>query len=257
MNLYPIRGIEAIPLEEVRTMPHLKRPGVYCIVSPSMKKYFGQSNNIYNRILQYINQKGKGQRALSRSFAKYGIDQHRFCVVEFCESSQLNNVESFYIKFYDTWKTGLNLTTGGDHYKISDETRELKRQQLLMNNPMRGKTHTDEVKKKLSELSKAMSPESRERGRLARIGMKFSAETIRKRSEKLMGHPVSDSVKETLRLLRSKPVLQFDLAGNLIAEYSSAKDARLKTGVGSVQHCAAGRYKQAGGFIWKYKNDIK
>jgi group I intron endonuclease len=257
MNTYPIRGIRAYPLPEARNFPELKQSGVYLIASPTMKMYFGQSKNMYKRMLQYLNQKAKGQTALARSFKKHGIENHTFCVVSHCPVERLSNTEEFYIKFYGTWKTGLNLTTGGGHYQISEETREKKRQLLLKNNPMRGKTHTDEVKKKLSEISRNMSMESRMKAAQARVGKKFSQETIEKRRVKLMGHPVSDAVKEQLRQLRSKPVHQYDLNGTLLNVYPSVKVARLETGVFNISHCAIGKQKQAGGFVWKYINDIK
>lgn len=55
----------------------------------------------------------------------------------------------------------------------------------------------------------------------------------------------------------SKPVLQFDKNGNFINEYPSIMDAERKTGIknssiGSMLKC---RYKTAGGYIWKYKDN--
>lgn len=257
MNTYPIRGIRAYPLPEARNSPELKQSGVYLIASPTMKMYFGQSKNIYNRMLQYLNQRGKGQAALSRSFEKHGIENHTFCVVSFCPSERLNTTEEFYIKFYNTWKSGINLTTGGDHYQISDETREKKRQQLLKNNPMRGKTHTDETKRKLSEISKSMPAETRRKIAKSRMGMKFSQATIEKRRKKLLGHSVAQHVRDAVRKANSKIVCQFDLNGKFIAEYPSVVEAKRQTGLKNIQHAASGITSTSGGFIWKYKQDIK
>lgn len=55
---------------------------------------------------------------------------------------------------------------------------------------------------------------------------------------------------------RSKAVLQYDLAGNLIGEYSSATEASQATGIyrRSICSCCNGRYLSAGGYKWKYKN---
>lgn len=51
------------------------------------------------------------------------------------------------------------------------------------------------------------------------------------------------------------PVLQFDLSGNLIAEYESNKNAAKLTGVraSSIYAARVGTYKTAGGYIWKTK----
>lgn len=53
---------------------------------------------------------------------------------------------------------------------------------------------------------------------------------------------------------RKKPVLQFDLEGNLLAEYISAAEASRKTNVfkSCITKCCRGERKTSGGFIWKY-----
>ncbi len=53
---------------------------------------------------------------------------------------------------------------------------------------------------------------------------------------------------------RKKPVFQFDLEGNLLAEYISASEASRKTNVfkSCITKCCRGERKTSGGFIWKY-----
>lgn len=52
-----------------------------------------------------------------------------------------------------------------------------------------------------------------------------------------------------------KPVIQYDIQENLIAEYPSAKAAAEATGLdaGNISHCARGERHTVGGFIFKYK----
>lgn len=52
------------------------------------------------------------------------------------------------------------------------------------------------------------------------------------------------------------PVCQYDVSGKLLAEYISARDAGKRTGIDNsyISQCCSGRYKTAGGFIWKYKS---
>lgn len=54
----------------------------------------------------------------------------------------------------------------------------------------------------------------------------------------------------------SKKVLQYDLEGNFIKEYSSLKEANklnnMKS-IGNISKCCKGEYKTAGGYIWRYK----
>lgn len=49
-----------------------------------------------------------------------------------------------------------------------------------------------------------------------------------------------------------KPILQFDLNGNFIREWPSAMDVG-KVVNSTICKCLKGKYKQAYGFIWKYK----
>lgn len=56
----------------------------------------------------------------------------------------------------------------------------------------------------------------------------------------------------------NKPVIQYDLDCNFIAEYPSIKAAAEAVGVGknaSIIACCQGKYTQSGGYIWKYKHD--
>ena len=52
------------------------------------------------------------------------------------------------------------------------------------------------------------------------------------------------------------PVYQFDRNSNLVASYPSAKEASSVTGVNykSIINCCSGVTKQAGGYIWRHKN---
>ena len=58
---------------------------------------------------------------------------------------------------------------------------------------------------------------------------------------------------KTQKIFASGRVQQYDLSGNLIAEYDSGHDAGRCTGI-SRQHIndvCAGKRKTAGGFVWK------
>jgi len=55
-----------------------------------------------------------------------------------------------------------------------------------------------------------------------------------------------------------KQVIQFSNTGEFIKEWDSIADVtkELKIGGNSIVTCCKGKYKSAGGFIWKYKNNI-
>lgn len=61
----------------------------------------------------------------------------------------------------------------------------------------------------------------------------------------------------------SKAVLQYDLQGNFIKEYPSYREAQRQTGINAIDVVCRGdnqkgrKQKTAGGFVWKYKEDIQ
>lgn len=52
----------------------------------------------------------------------------------------------------------------------------------------------------------------------------------------------------------SIPILQFTKSGELVKEWSSAKEAKRQLGIAQQNICAClkGRCKSAGGFVWRY-----
>lgn len=53
----------------------------------------------------------------------------------------------------------------------------------------------------------------------------------------------------------SKPVLQYTLDGEFVAEYPSGAEAQRQTGFakGNISHCCRGDCTYAYGYVWKYK----
>ena len=69
-------------------------------------------------------------------------------------------------------------------------------------------------------------------------------------------HKHSEESKNKMSKNRpSKPVLQYSMNGELIAEYSSLMEAEHQTGCNncSICKCCKGKLKSTGGYIWKYK----
>lgn len=61
---------------------------------------------------------------------------------------------------------------------------------------------------------------------------------------------------------RGKPVIQYDLQGNFIKEYASYREAQRETGINAIDVVCRGERQKgkkqitAGGYIWKYKEDV-
>jgi len=128
--------------------------GIYKITSPTNKVYIGQATNIDKRKSYYKSLNCKNQQKLFHSLKKYGFNAHNFEVLCECKESELTEREDFYIRFYNSIESGLNLKEAGPHGKLSDES---KLRISIGNKGLKkalGKKRSDETKKKMSEAMK-------------------------------------------------------------------------------------------------------
>ena len=126
------------------------------------KHYVGQTQNFYNRMTQY--DRVGATQYLQIAINKYGVDCFNIEILELCDVDNLDGREQFWMDFYESYMPdkGYNIchyasTTRG--YKHTEETRKkisnivkLNAAHLFgENNPMYGKVHPDEWRKKHSE----------------------------------------------------------------------------------------------------------
>lgn len=109
-------------------MRHIKRTGIYKMVSPSGKVYIGQSRDLTNRKSRYKTLCCKNQIKLYNSLLKYGFDNHNFSVVIYLDQSipqaDLDWHEWFYMQMYiDAGYELLNLREAGSYGKHPIESR--------------------------------------------------------------------------------------------------------------------------------------
>lgn len=94
--------------------------GIYKITNQvNGKVYIGQSRNIEKRWNQHrttaFNSNNHNYNLpLYRAIRKYGIENFIFEVLEECKIEELNEKEKYYIKLYNSYFEGYNLTLGGD-----------------------------------------------------------------------------------------------------------------------------------------------
>ena len=69
--------------------------GIYKITSPTKKIYIGQSIDVNDRFTKYKRLNCDNQTILIRSFRKYGVDSHKFEILEECLESELNDKERY------------------------------------------------------------------------------------------------------------------------------------------------------------------
>ena len=113
-----------------------------------------------------------------------------------------------------------------------------------------------EARRKISEAHKGRpkSPQMKQRLSASKTGKKrIQIKTRKDKGIKRGKSPnISKALKGKSKVWNFKPVFQLTLEGELIKEYSSAKEAKQQSGI-EIKNAITGRAKTAGGFIWKYK----
>lgn len=196
------------------------------------KSYIGKTINFDRRKHQHLTGKG-GTCAFKNAINKYGGDCFCFEIILFIEmddikllNKKLSEMEVFYIKQYNTFKNGYNATLGGEGTS--------------------GYHYSEEEKKKQSERRKKYLsiPENRKRHK----------EISKKAMQKFKGIPRSKDVIMKGAIKRRKPILQYDINGNFIKEYSGATKVN-NYEEANIIACCKGRLNSAYGFVWRYKKN--
>lgn len=79
------------------------------------KSYIGQTTDYKRRFQEHksLDYGTEDNKLLYRAFRKYGIENFTFEVIE-DKTSCYNQREQYWIKYYDSFKNGYNMTEGGD-----------------------------------------------------------------------------------------------------------------------------------------------
>lgn len=138
-------------------------------------------------------------------------------------------------KLYES-RRGINGYWKGKH--LSEETKK------RISEAKMGKKMSEEARKRISESHKGLIPWNK--GKTAwntgKHGI-YSEETRKRMSESHKGKPSN----------KRKKVSKYDLTGNYIQTYNSITDAvKENPKCTSIIGVCKGKFKQSGGFIWKY-----
>lgn len=261
--------------------------GIYMWTSPSGKSYIGQSVDLTKRKNRFINnQYDKSQKKLKYALNKYNISAWKYQVLEYCEIDRLDEREIYYIKLYDTFIHGYNMTKGGMGtlgHKMTEEGKEKNRRK------QKERIHTELERQKRSESLKRAYKDGRKkantntlhlqtkevRDKIAKslTGRTLSEETKKKISDAHKGKipwnkgiPMSKEQREKLKQVdrsaisgannyHAKKVIQFDINRNFIKEWDCIINAKRKYGTIHIEDVCQGKRKTAGGFIWEYKKE--
>lgn len=219
------------------------------------------NNKIYVGKDKYNNPKYFGSGCiLKKSIKKYGIQNFKKETLEYCNTEEeLNLKEKIWIKKLKSQNSdiGYNISSGGDggdtltnhpfrseiiekttkainkiKYKISENHADISGEK----NPMFGKKHSEESKKKMSINTKKCYKEN--------------PELIKKLSERMK----EKSKGRNNSNYNPTPILQFDLTMNFIKEWKDLYSLK-ENGFNSklISQCCMGRYKKSHGFVWRFK----
>jgi hypothetical protein len=120
---------------------------IYCLTSPSNKKYVGQCVKILSngknwgylcRWKQHIRDATNGKnycRLLNNAIRKYKPENFTIELLKECKIEDLDYYENLYIAEFNTMTpNGYNLTSGKSTSRQSDETKELRRESMIGKN---------------------------------------------------------------------------------------------------------------------------
>ena len=107
--------------------------GIYKITNKlNNHSYIGLSTKLEERWKYHqtpYNQQRESYKTLYKAFAKYGVENFTFEILEECSVKELGEREKYYIAKYDTYHNGYNMTSGGEDnvgdahpkHKLSEE----------------------------------------------------------------------------------------------------------------------------------------
>lgn len=251
--------------------PEEIKSGIYCWISPSGKKYVGQSSNLKNRKSVFLNFKRR-YGAPKSNYITY-IDCARkkynnaslwnYQILVYCNNDDLNEEEVFYIDNLHTTdrNIGYNMTQGGGGtrgWKMNEE--QLKKH----GERQRGKVMSKEAREKLSKAHKGRkrTPEQREKLKLTALkgenhpfyGKHLSNEVKEKIRLSHLGKKRSAESIEKTAIKNRLEVCQYDLQGRFIKrwKYAGEVETELSINADCINNVASlPELKPVGGFIWR------
>lgn len=219
--------------------------GIYKITNTENGKcYIGQSRDIEARWQKHLSSyKSSPNWELYRAFKKYGISKFTFEIVEECQIEELNEREIYWIAQYNSFNNGYNMTLGGEACNGTND-------KIVYQYDLSG--HLVGEYKSAHEAARALNIQFTNICKVCRGERKTAGGFGWSYEKKIVEEPIQTIVKH------NTAVLQYDKQGNFIAEYNSAREAWKQTGISNttIGLVCKGKGKTAGGFVWRYKNEI-
>ena len=223
-------------------------------------KYIGQTRRtIEARWKDHLSKLKTDVNYFHNSILKHGADNYVISVLDkvqaenICDlTAKLNNLEIHYISKYNTlYPNGYNLTKGGGNNSINcDKPVD---QYDKYGNYIRSYTSASEAAYATNGSRKGITNccnrtvDKRNKRTYSSGGYiwRFKGDTY-----------IEDSLKKSLQ----RPIVQYDLDGNIIQYFDSIQSASVATGIipESIGKCCKGHSMQSNGFVFLYNdNDFK
>jgi group I intron endonuclease len=212
--------------------------GIYKITNPKNKVYIGQSVNIIFRWKNHQNiKKSKDQPKLHNSILKYGIENHKFEIIQECLFDELNELERYYQELYNCIERGLNCKLTETSTKKAVFSNETK---MKISKSLTGKKLSEEHKHSLSK---------------AQTGLKRSKEAIEKSVKSRFGRKDNDytrKIKSNMQKGKNNSFAKTLLNTQTGIFYETAIEAAESLGwpYGRLSHYLNGRLKNKTNLIY-------
>ena len=254
----------------------METTNIYILIDPENQqvRYVGKANNISERYKAHLNRARKHQiHKLNwiNSLRKKGLKP----IIKVIDVVPINDWvfwETYWIAQFKSWGFKLiNYTNGGDGATFGNQT-SFKKGSVAFNDtntyimcenckkefkisPSRlgkkkfcSKECYSESKKGISFINNGSFKNNHTPWNKGITG--YSTSKKGKPLQKEIKEKISNTLKGKLSKKKRK-VKQLDMNRNLIKEFSSITEAKLKTGIKGINNVLTGRAKKAGGYLWE------
>ena len=120
------------------------------------KVYIGVASDPANRWRKHKSRAKQGSQlyAIHHAMRKHGIENFTFEIIDETSRDQIEELEKHYIREYNSFNNGYNLTEGGRISEITEETKKKMSKALLGNQHAKGYKQSEEHIRKRVEAQK-------------------------------------------------------------------------------------------------------
>jgi len=281
--IYPLKDIESIDQPTTDKNALTSKEGVIYRISNMVngKIYIGKTSDTF-----YCRYKGGNwwkhtkNNFLKEDYHKFGAEAFIVDIIEAgLDSEDLKDLEEFLINSHNSlYPNGYNkVTYSGRKAILSEDSRKRmsesqKALRKRVENPFKGKKHTEESKKLISEKVKQAGYRHTEEHKAMMskrmsgvnhygFGKSPSPEARQKMRNSHLGKKLTEEQKEKIRLANlgkcnSKPVYKINkVTKEIIEEYKTITEASLANQISAscISMVCKGKAETAKGFLWKFK----